>query len=60
MVGPKFCPKCHQLVDLPPMLRSGNVKVAGSIQLKCGRCRSPKAVIVLRQDDLPKPAEAAA
>lgn len=44
-MAPRFCPRCHRLVELPAFLRTGRVKVEGTITIGCGNCGKCKVVI---------------
>lgn len=44
-MAPRFCPRCHRLVELPVFLKSGKVKVEGTITIGCGNCGKGKVVI---------------
>lgn len=56
---PRFCPKCHRRVEIPAMLKSGNVRTTGAIKVGCswatmvGKKKVPCSGIVrLTQSDL--------
>lgn len=47
MDRPYWCPVCHRRVEIPDLLRTGNIKLGegGKVEVACGNCGKGKVTV---------------